>query len=752
MADYQAKSPITLFYSYSHKDRQHRQKMEDALTTLKRRGLLHQWSDLEILPGRDIPDEIRKHIESAQIIAFLLSRDFLASDECMREWDYAASLAKDGRVLFRIPIILRTCSWQDELEGDNVKALPTDGAPVTTFSDVDAAWNDVYEGIKAVTDELLRTFAPRQQFIEEIQRTEFISQGHIRIQDIFVFPSLYCNDNEESQQSQTMPGRIINDCDGLLAIGRPLIHGEEKSGKSALARFVYLSLVERSSPVLMLESPTLGRGPRPERLLREAYGRQFYGDFDLWLGQKSKTLIVDGIGDDPGVLSMLAEIEGLFDRVVITMHSDIYHSFFSDDDRLSSFDVLKIETMSHVRQEELIRRRMSIVNSAADMSHGSIDHVEDRVNSIIVSDRIFPRYPFYILSILQTYEAYMPANMAITSYGHCYHVLIVATLSRAGISSADDTVNACFNFAEHLAFELYVDNRRATSSFQFDEFVQRYLDRFIIRRSIVNRLMHTVYGIIDQGGRFRAGYLFYFFLGRYLSRGTVEAKAALQVLCEESYMEANYLTLLFTIHHTADEMIVDEIMLRTAGTLETAEPATLDRAQTRRFAGILGAFPETILSDRSVSEERADERARRRDVLDAGQEMEGHTEASRNDETRNAIYRVLKNNRILGQVLRTKHGSMERIKIDEIVSSIAAGGLRLVSLLLDDEWEMAWLAVYTSRKHPAFDSEKVLRALQALSFRWTMVNIEQIVSGVNVPEIRQSVDSIVRREDNPPMI
>ena len=66
------------------------------------------------------------------------------------------------------------------------------------------------------------------------------------------------------------------------------------------------------------------------------------------------------------------------------------------------------------------------------------------MNSVIISNRIVPRFPFYVLSILQTYEAYMPSNMSITSYGHCYYVLIFASLVRAGISQADDAINPTF--------------------------------------------------------------------------------------------------------------------------------------------------------------------------------------------------------------------------------------------------------------------------------------------------------------------
>ena len=79
-----------LFYSYSHKDARYRDDMEKALSQLKRENLLQDWSDLNILPGRPISEEIRKKMDESDIFVFLLSRDFIGSDECIKEWEYAS--------------------------------------------------------------------------------------------------------------------------------------------------------------------------------------------------------------------------------------------------------------------------------------------------------------------------------------------------------------------------------------------------------------------------------------------------------------------------------------------------------------------------------------------------------------------------------------------------------------------------------------------------------------------------------------
>ena len=122
-----------------------------------------------------------------------------------------------------------------------------------------------------------------------------------------------------------------------------------------------------------------------------------------------------------------------------------------DDDRLARFRVVEILPLTHAKQEQLIRRRLSLSDRPdTHVTDGRIDQVENQVNAVIISNRIVPRYPFYVLSILQTYEAFMPTNMSITSHGYCYQVLIIAHLLKAGISRSDDEIDSCFNFVERL--------------------------------------------------------------------------------------------------------------------------------------------------------------------------------------------------------------------------------------------------------------------------------------------------------------
>ena len=641
---------------------------------------------------------------------------------------------------------MRNCAWKDILKGDDVKALPLDGKPVASYPYADLAWHEVYEGIKLVVAQLRSTFSPKLDFLKEIERTDFISQDHLKLQDLFVFLRLTAIDPRGLDQPQE--DKSISSLEQLLSTERTLVFGQEKTGKTALARYTYLTLVQEGKPALLLDLASINRAPS-DKMFCDAYQDQFHGDYSLWVNQRCKTLILDNLNATRHSLDFVDFAKDIFDNIIITVASDAFYAFFFDETRLADFQQLRIEQLTRQQQEQLIRRRLALSDTAHVPTDGLVDRAEDHVNSVIISDKVVPRFPFFVLSILQTYEAYMPSNMSITSYGHCYYVLIFASLVRAGISHADDAINSCFNFAEHLAFDIYQYRKGSVEKpYDFEGYVTQYKDRFLIQRSIINRLKDTAHGIIDDDGMFRTSYMYYYFLGRFLAHNREMGDPIIHRMCEDSHREADYLTLLFTIHHTTDSSIIDDILLHTMCTLDSVEPAALNREETKRFNRIVGALPD-ILSADSVEQARAEERATQ-DALESRRVVtEDVVEDTPEYSPVNAIYRILKNNKIMGQILRNKYGNLERSKIKETIEVVADGGLRLVNYILGSEEEISEVELFIKAQHPDWDTVKIKRGLEFFSFLWTMVNIEQVVSAINVPEIGETVDAVVSEKATP---
>ena len=721
--------------------------MEKALALLKNQDMLQQWSDLKILPGQLISKEIREKMSQANIVVFLLSPDFIASKECKKEWDFAEQLSKEGKLTFRIPVIVRECSWTDMLVQDDLKALPKDGKAVTQYASEDAAWLEVYEGIKAVVNVLRQTFRPKEVFLSELDDTEFISTDRIKLSESFVFPRMTRNVPSDTDR-QSVPANVTSQSE-LLKIKYSIIHGQEKAGKTALARHLFLSLVEKCRPVLLVDL-SQASAVRRRSFFEDVYHTQFEGDYSIWTQQENKTLILENMSSARRVLEFVISAIDKFERIIITLGSDAFYAYFKDEERLADFEELKIEPLTRVQQEQLIRKKLAITDATSPVADGLVDQMDAHVNSIVVSNKVVPRYPFFVLSILQSQERYMPGDLSITSYGHCYFVLIVGSLFQAGISKEDKDVNTCFNFAEHLAYAIYEHDVEHEGPFDYESFKEEYKTRFIIRESTINRLADSNYGIINSHGTFKKDYVYYYFLGKYLSRDEMLESTTVEQMLVDSHLESSYLTLLFMIHHSRNHVILDEILLRTLLAFDAFAPATLSPEETSRFHQVVDALPDSILSNRSVPDNRRDvkELEDKLDQLSEKTEDPPSHGADRFNKA-NDVYKILRNNKILAQALRSKHGTLERKKVEETIEFIADSGFRLVNAVLADEEEISRLARFVAKKHPDLDRNKVGYVIDVLAFMWTMINIEHVVECVNIPEIREAVESVVSEHNTP---
>lgn len=138
----------TVFFSYSHKDETLRDELEIQLTMLKREGLIEAWHDRRIAVGKDFDDEISQKLEEADVILLLTSPDFLASDYCWGKEVKRSMERHAAREALVIPIVLRPCEWTRAPFG-KLLAAPSDGKPVTGWSDRDAAFLDVARKVRA---------------------------------------------------------------------------------------------------------------------------------------------------------------------------------------------------------------------------------------------------------------------------------------------------------------------------------------------------------------------------------------------------------------------------------------------------------------------------------------------------------------------------------------------------------------------------------------------------------------------------
>ena len=166
------KKRIEIFCCYAHEDQSFLVDLKKHLKLWERQGLLTLWTDTDITAGTNWENEIVRHLNTAHIILFLVSPDFLASEYCYStEMRYAMERYDRGEVRI-IPIILRHCAWQ-EAPFAKIQALPAHAEPVVGWHDQDEAFTDVVRGIRKVVEALTQSSQQKdvKDFLTEPQLT-----------------------------------------------------------------------------------------------------------------------------------------------------------------------------------------------------------------------------------------------------------------------------------------------------------------------------------------------------------------------------------------------------------------------------------------------------------------------------------------------------------------------------------------------------------------------------------------------------
>ena len=137
------------FISYSHKDAWAFDRLHTHLAMLRREGRIVEWLDRETLPGGAIDQEISEELDACDLFLPLVSPDYLASDYCY-EWEMKRALERHnaGNVCV-IPIIVEPCDWKAS-PLHRLKALPSDGKPVSEWTNQNNAFVDIVTELRRI--------------------------------------------------------------------------------------------------------------------------------------------------------------------------------------------------------------------------------------------------------------------------------------------------------------------------------------------------------------------------------------------------------------------------------------------------------------------------------------------------------------------------------------------------------------------------------------------------------------------------
>lgn len=750
---------MKVFYSYCHADEEHRKKLEQFLVPLRDAQKITEWYDGKILAGEKWEEKIKQNLEDSDIVLLLISQDFLNSTACKEELAFALDSNNKKTV---IPVILKPCTWQ-ETDLKNIQAVPKDAKPIVEWDVEEKAWLDVVEKIKSTIDSLANK--PKQKFLDEINETEFRNSGYdsIKLSDIFVNPkfefSTIDGKNDEKIFSFT---EFVSDKNKYS-----LISGEYLSGKTSILYRIFTEAVQKNFFPVFVDGNTVKQSLNFDKCIQKSINEEYENiAWDVFCKKGNKIILIDNythrISDN-----FITYCKETFDYIYIAIDSNEQLLFFKDSRLFADFNNNSIKGVGHASKYELIKNWKSLERNnftTDEQFQNEIENLEQNINSIILDKNILPNTPFHILTIIQSFETFMPQNFQITSYGHCYYAIIYAQLRSIGLSQTD--IDDSLNYLTYLAKSIFdgaTNNQWILLSHSYKDFKDGYKKEYLITDSLVARLedeRSSILKIDDEKVSFSYPFIFYYFLGKYLAFN--KEKNIVENLCSKIYNKDYANILIFTIHHAIDTDLLDEIELYCLVSLEKFKIAKLTVAETAFMNGLMSTLPGEI--KRSHSERTTEERRillrKEQDMLE---EQTEDIETVNLDEYSDPeiidIERSMKIIEVLGQIIKNRSGSFKMSKIKELICEVEKLGLRILTYFLDTlknpefkDWISERIYVLEKERDQSFDKEKIEKIveqnIQMMGFVIIIGMLQKTYSALTTQKILPLQEEISGEEDS----
>jgi hypothetical protein len=127
---------LSMFLSYSHKDKALKEELDTQLIALKRSYNISLWQDKDIEGGSEWDATIKEELKNADIILLLISPDFIASDYINDvELKYAMQKHEEGKAKV-IPIYLKK-AYTTNQPVDKLQGYISKDKPITSFPEAE---------------------------------------------------------------------------------------------------------------------------------------------------------------------------------------------------------------------------------------------------------------------------------------------------------------------------------------------------------------------------------------------------------------------------------------------------------------------------------------------------------------------------------------------------------------------------------------------------------------------------------------
>lgn len=133
---------LKVFLMYSPADQEAREALDKQLAPLKKTDFIQTWDEAQIQPGADSETEISRRLEAADIVLLLVTADFFDSGAIYEKYLRAALQRHEARQTVVIPLLMRSCVWEETPLGRLTTILPRNKTALDRQENPEAALSD----------------------------------------------------------------------------------------------------------------------------------------------------------------------------------------------------------------------------------------------------------------------------------------------------------------------------------------------------------------------------------------------------------------------------------------------------------------------------------------------------------------------------------------------------------------------------------------------------------------------------------
>lgn len=459
-----------------------------------------------------------------------------------------------------------------------------------------------------------------ERWLDDLELTvKHPTAGHVKLSDVFVPNDLEAGGEVGGHDGRLLRGEML--AGEVLLAKRLVITGPEKSGKTAVAKLLFRSLMREGLVPIFIDARTANlRADRLNEDLAELCTR-LYGAKSVeaysQLDRARRVLIVDDahrlhLKGQPVALLVSRMCEAA-DHVVL-FANDLVQSLGEatyggpDGAGTAKFDYLRLQEMGHERRHQLAERWYSldptVANDPAVLSRKVIE--AKKMVDGVVGLNFVPAYPVFLIPILQGHDSQHGLDLSASTYGYFYELLIKSSLLEG--SPAKD-MDIRLAYLTHLAAKMLRSGVEEVTEAELLKIHQQFMEERLVEirfTSLVQELVRR--GVLtDKHGcyQFRYRYIRYYFTARHLAETiqSAETQTHLQHLTENLHSDEEANQLLFLAHLSRDQSIINGMLRQAERVFAKATKAALKGTLTRgseKAAHLFEALPRGSEAEHSL--------------------------------------------------------------------------------------------------------------------------------------------------------